>query len=98
MNQASSLLLDRDPQLPQLPLADRRRRVHHQIHGPRGLRERINSPKLFAPARIMTIRSSPSAIPPCGGVPYSSASRKNPKRDLASSSLMPSALKIFRWI
>ncbi len=25
-------------------------------------------------------------MPPCGGVPYSSASRKNPKRDLASSS------------
>ena len=32
------------------------------------------------------MRSSPSAMPPCGGVPYSSASRKKPKRSLASSS------------
>ena len=40
------------------------------------------------------MRSSPSAIPPCGGVPYSSASRKKPKRDVASSSLMPSRRKI----
>ena len=29
-------------------------------------------------------------MPPCGGVPYSSASRKKPKRLRASSSLMPS--------
>ena len=28
------------------------------------------------------MRSSPSAMPPCGGVPYSSASRKKPKRDV----------------
>src|SRR5437867_9429760 len=55
----------------------------------------ITSRKLSAPARIITIRSRPKAMPPCGGVPYSSASRKNPKRPRASSSLMPSAWKIF---
>ena len=32
-------------------------------------------------------------MPPCGGVPYSSASRKKPKRARASSSLMPSDAK-----
>ena len=31
-------------------------------------------------ARIATMRSRPSAMPPCGGVPYSSASRKKPNR------------------
>jgi len=39
----------------------------------------------------------------CGGVPYSSASRKNPKRDLASSSVHAEGaedlpLHILRWI
>src|SRR5215813_7415046 len=48
--------------------------------------------------RFVMILASPSAIPPCGGVPYSSASRKKPKRERASSSVMPSALKIFFWI
>src|ERR1044071_7064951 len=38
-------------------------------------------------ARIAVMRSSPRAIPPCGGVPYSSASRKKPKRSFASSGL-----------
>ena len=33
-------------------------------------------------------------MPPCGGVPYSSASRKKPNRSFASSSLMPSGWKI----
>ncbi len=46
-----------------------------------------------SPARIITRRSSPSAIPPCGGAPYSNASSKNPKRCLASSSDIPSAEK-----
>ena len=40
------------------------------------------------------MRSRPSAMPPCGGVPYSSASRKKPNRSFASSSVMPSSLKI----
>src|SRR6185312_11333668 len=42
-----------------------------------------------SPARIATIRSSPRAMPPWGGVPYSSASRKKPNRSFASSSLIP---------
>ncbi len=44
-----------------------------------------------SPARIITSRSRPSAIPPCGGAPYSSASSRKPKRRLASSSENPSA-------
>ena len=44
--------------------------------------------------RIAVMRSSPSAMPPCGGVPYSSASRKKPKRSFASSGLMLSSEKI----
>src|SRR6185312_7059211 len=58
----------------------------------------ITSRRLSAPARIITMRSRPRAMPPCGGVPYSSASRKNPKRARASSSSMPSAWKIFFWM
>ena len=38
-------LLHRDPQLPQLPLAHRRRRIHHQIHRPRRLGERNHFPQ-----------------------------------------------------
>src|SRR5258707_6771394 len=38
-----------------------------------------------SPARIITSRSRPSAMPPCGGAPYSSASNKNPNRWRASS-------------
>ena len=49
----------------------------------------MTSRRLVAPARIMTIRSRPSAMPPCGGVPYSRASRKKPKRSLASASRHP---------
>src|SRR6267143_6289784 len=46
----------------------------------------------FSPARSMTTRSMPSAIPPWGGVPYVSASRKKPKRRRSCSSVSPSAL------
>ena len=35
-------------------------------------------------------------MPPCGGAPYSSASSRNPKRRLASSSLNPSAAEDLR--
>jgi len=42
----------------------------------------ITSRRLGAPASNITMRSRPRAIPPCGGVPYSSASRKKPKRAL----------------
>src|SRR5471032_267679 len=38
-----------------------------------------------SPARMATIRSRPRAMPPCGGVPYSSASRKKPKRSFVDS-------------
>src|SRR5579862_2541048 len=47
---------------------------------------RIDAP----PHMIETMRSRPKAMPPCGGVPYSRASRKNPNRAFASSSEMPS--------
>src|SRR5215472_4317204 len=63
----------------------------------------ITSRMEVSPARIITRRSRPSAIPPCGGAPYSSASSRNPNRLFASSSLNPSAVKTFdctsrRWI
>ena len=47
----------------------------------------ITSRRLSAPARIIAMRSRPRAMPPWGGVPYSRASRKNPKRARASSSV-----------
>ena len=49
------------------------------------------------PAMIATIRSMPSAIPPCGGAPYFSASSRKPKRASASSSEMPSAVNTCCW-
>src|SRR5215467_1687110 len=42
----------------------------------KGITSRIE----LSPARIITIRSRPSAMPPCGGAPYSSASSRKPKR------------------
>ena len=44
-----------------------------------------------SPHRIATMRSRPKAMPPCGGVPNSRASRKKPKRSRASSSRCPVA-------
>ena len=49
------------------------------------------------PARIATIRSIPSARPPCGGAPYLSASSRNPNRESASSSEIPSAVNTCCW-
>ena len=46
----------------------------------------ITSRRDDSPARIIASRSSPSAMPPCGGVPNCSASMKNPKRSRVSSS------------
>jgi class 3 adenylate cyclase len=45
------------------------------------------------PAKSITQRSMPSAIPPCGGAPYWSESSKNPKRSAALSALSPSNSK-----
>ncbi len=50
-----------------------------------------------SPARIEMIRSRPRAMPPWGGVPACSASRKKPKRLRASSSEIESSLKIRAW-
>ena len=67
----------------------------HQVHGRGGLRERDDlADRALARPGCATMRSRPSAMPPCGGVPYSSASRKKPKRSFASSSLMLSSEKI----
>src|SRR5690348_13776405 len=65
----------------------------------KGITSRIE----VSPARIITSRSRPSAMPPCGGAPYSSASSRKPKRRRASSSLKPRAANTFvctsrRWI
>src|SRR5208282_4580153 len=40
----------------------------------------ITSRSDSAPHSIMQIRSTPNAIPPCGGAPYFSASSRKPKR------------------
>src|ERR1017187_10246674 len=53
----------------------------------------ITSRMEVSPARIITRRSSPRAMPPCGGAPYSSASSSQKKRRWASSSLIPRAAK-----
>ena len=74
---------DLEVQFPQLFRIDRRRRVRHQIHRRGGLRERNDlANRDSRSARMAAMRSRPSAMPPCGGVPYSSASRKKPKREL----------------
>ena len=43
-----------------------------------------------APASSITMRSSPNAIPPCGGHPYWSDSSRKPNFSTASSSPIPS--------
>src|SRR5471030_1733880 len=53
----------------------------------------ITSRMDVSPARSITRRSRPRAIPSCGGAPYSRASSRKPKRLRASSSDMPSAAK-----
>ena len=40
----------------------------------------IVSRRLLTPANSITRRSKPKAMPPCGGVPYSNASSRNPNR------------------
>ena len=52
----------------------------------------ITSRMLSVPANTISRRSIPGAMPPWGGVPYSSASRKNPNRSRASSVVIPNAL------
>ncbi len=58
----------------------------------------ITSRIVLSPAMSMTSRSSPGAIPPCGGAPYLNASSRKPNRRSASSSGKPTMLKIRRWI
>src|SRR5690625_726016 len=51
--------------------------------------KRMVSRKFVFPARSITSRSNPSAIPPCGGVPYSRACSKKPNCSSASSFKKP---------
>src|SRR5882672_5075309 len=56
-----------------------------------------------APAIMATMRSSPKAIPPCGGAPYCRASSRNPNLCFASSGPIDSARNTFdctssRWM
>ena len=51
----------------------------------------ITSRSDSAPLSSIARRSSPSAMPPCGGGPYLNASSRKPNFARASSSLMPSA-------
>ena len=58
----------------------------------------ITSRMLSSPAKMATRRSSPTANPAWGGAPKRNAPSRNPKRDAASSSLIPSAAKIRLWM
>jgi hypothetical protein len=42
-----------------------------------------------SPARTAVNRSMPIANPACGGAPYRNASSRNPKRERASSGVIP---------
>ncbi|MBM2844669.1 MAG: hypothetical protein HW404_2506 [Anaerolineales bacterium] len=55
----------------------------------------ITSRMLGAPVSTMHSRSSPEAIPPCGGVPNSKASSKCPNRSRATSTGRPIREKTF---
>ena len=53
---------------------------------------------LGSPARTIISRSMPDAIPPCGGAPMRSASRRKPNlRHRCSSRLIARRSKIFSW-
>ena len=56
----------------------------------------ITSRILLVPANSITSLSKPKAIPPWGGVPYFSASIKNPNLSCASFLSIPSISKIER--
>ena len=50
------------------------------------------------PRIIWTSRSSPHAIPPCGGAPNFKASSRNPNFSCCSFLEMPRTSKTFVWI
>src|SRR5674476_1693230 len=57
-----------------------------------GMTSRMES----AQASSMRMRSKPSPMPPCGGAPYSSASRNQPNDSSMRSSSMPSVCRMAR--
>jgi len=67
-----------DVQFVQLLFAGRGRRIGHQIAASLVLREGNHLADVGSSAKIITRRSMPGAIPPCGGAPYSKASSKCP--------------------
>ena len=63
----------------------------------------ITSRIVSAPARSITTRSQPNAMPPCGGGPYLNASSRKPNWERASSGDSPITSKTCccideRWI
>ena len=71
--------------------------VMRQVPGGR-LRERDHvADRRCSPVRIISIRSSPSAMPPCGGAPKRNASRRKPNFARASSGPIPSRAKTRDW-
>jgi len=60
----------------QLALGRRRGSVPHQASGSRGLGEGITSRMEVSPARIMTRRSGPKAMPPWGGTASDGSEQK----------------------
>src|SRR5699024_6313969 len=59
----------------------------------KAMTSRVESP----PAAPATMRSPPKAIPPCGGAPYSKASRRKPNLSVACSSVIPVILNTRSW-
>ena len=74
-----------DSQIAQLFWIDFGWRLRHQIEAAIIFGNAITSRMVSSPQISMTSRSSPSAIPPCGGAPSRSARSKWPKSDCRSS-------------
>ncbi len=66
-------------------------RLGHQVGGPLRLGEGDAVADVVQPAKSITQRSMPRAMPPCGGAPYCRASSRKPNRSRASARSMPSS-------
>ena len=80
---------ERQPQLLELLGLDRRGRIEHQVRARRGLRERHHLADVRLVGEQRAQRSMPSAMPPCGGAPYSNASRMPPNFASCASAEWP---------
>ena len=63
-----------------------RRRAHQQVLGRWFIGNSTISRRFSSPASSMTMRSTPGAMPPCGGAPYWKARYMPPNRSSSTSS------------